>query len=112
MGEHDKMYDFLHKYLGNYSTLQLLNDFYFVLMHQTMSDNDTFERIFNFICHYVDSSIVSLYYFERDKYEQCRTESQRQNVFGKYWNDSKEIVCMQILNKIFFYFIHSYDMGY
>eukprot|EP01084_Bolivina_argentea_P172993 299637_1 len=119
---YDGIYDFLNNYLGNgtYNISKLLNDFYFVLYNDKYNIDNEFEDIYECICNYIIkesndntySSIINQYYFEQNQYEKCHTNIQRENYYGKYWNNSKEIIALQILNKIYFYFLHSIDIGY
>eukprot|EP01083_Nonionella_stella_P051511 136782_1 len=86
------MHNFISHHLGNgsYSVPKLLNDFYFVLYNDHIDAQ--YESIYNFVSEFIGT----------------KHDPHNHHDDGE---DSQEAVTIHILNKIYFYFVHSFDLG-
>lgn len=117
---YDGMYQFINGHLPNYSTTKLLDDFHSVLFSPQIADDGQFEAVHQYLLQYMDrhsevgqhALILESHFVDGHEFEKCRTDTQREAFYGKHWMDSREIVTLQILNRIYFYFVHSFDVGH
>ena len=110
------IYSFINHELGaDYNNTQLLNDYYYILFNY----DDELEIISNYLTQTISNLNPSNFsYFQRNYRDRSRQSSTRRNtvspkyVYDIFQNNPKEINTVQIIDKIYCYFIFSMKMGY
>eukprot|EP01084_Bolivina_argentea_P147911 258718_1 len=92
--------------LPNYGLVCLLNDFYYLMMH----NDDKFEEIYNLLVQQFGTQNISNTQCQRIYRNRMDMSVRNELYFDE--QDSVEICCQQILDRIFCHFFHCFDVGY
>lgn len=112
-----KIYSLIHQECGDYNNTKLLNDYYYILFHY----DDSLEMISNYLIHStrIDPlSKQSIKIFERNYRDRSKQASERRNTvspkyaYKGFGDDPQEINTVQLIDRIYCYFIHTFKMGY
>eukprot|EP01084_Bolivina_argentea_P258165 435129_1 len=108
LSESNGIYSYINSELGAYTNSELLNDYYYILYNY----DNKLEDINNYLITNISNiNLNNTLYFSRNYRNRCENTNNN-NIYNIFIDDPKERNIVQLIDKIYCYFIYSFNMGY